>query len=673
MTTRRLRSWVIVAVVVLALALAVGPALAVAGPQWDLAKGGNGHGKAKGGAPWFTDVSGDDWAWPDIETMAAKGVMQGYGKGLFGPKNHVSRLELVVLATRLLGFEDEAQALTPEAVAALLGATFADYRAIPAWPGARECLAYALEQGYLWPLMQGGGGPTFRPNAPAKRVEVIVVLLEAAGLGHQADERIGAALPFKDASAVPAWAWGYVALGVELGIVRGTGGTLRPNQPVARAEIAALLSRLDDYIDTDLDRDIVTGEVVEVHISTNPAVSSTITVIPDSGRSEDDEDDEDDEDEENEEDEQTYSLAPGVVVILDDQQSTLAAVTAGLRVTLYLNEDGKVLLIDGDTRAGHGTTKVTGMVLTLTLGTAGKLTSITLWHDNEAETFTAAATVVITKDGHEVAANQITAGQTVDLTLTGGKITAVVIGQSPSQTTKVTGMVLTLTLGAAGKLTSITLWHDSKTETFAAAATVVITKDGHAVAANQITAGQTVELTLTGGKITAVEIDPEDQTSAVEGTVTRVVLRTGLNPDPAGAISIIPEGGGVPDEETYEVARAATVTVNGQAAHLGDVRPGDSVILTLDTQDHVTAIVATYTVSEITGTVLGSVVDASGKLMTLTVRSGGQDTTRAAGPEAKVYYHGAEVAASEITAGDTVTLTVARGMIIRVTILVQAS
>jgi hypothetical protein len=103
------------------------------------------------------------------------------------------------------------------------------------------------------------------------------------------------------------------------------------------------------------------------------------------------------------------------------------------------------------------------------------------------------------------------------------------------------------------------------------------------------------------------------------------------------------------------------------------VRPGDSVILTLDAQDHVIAIVATYTVSEITGTVLGSVVDASGRLLTLTVRSGGQDTTRAVDPEAKVYYHGAQVAASEVTTGDTVTLTVARGIITRVTILVQAS
>jgi hypothetical protein len=55
------------------------------------------------------------------------------------------------------------------------------------------------------------------------------------------------------------------------------------------------------------------------------------------------------------------------------------------------------------------------------------------------------------------------------------------------------------------------------------------------------------------------------------------------------------------------------------------------------------------------------------------VRSGQQDITCAADPGAKVYYNGAEVTVGEVTTGDTVTLTVARGMITRVTILVQAS
>jgi len=179
--------------------------------------------------------------------------------------------------------------------------------------------------------------PTFRPNSPAKRLEVIVMLLEAAGLGPEAGEYLQAPIFFKDAKSVPSWAWGYVALAAELGVVRGSGGKLRANQRVTRAEVAALLNRVDDLVETSTDRGIVVGTVVELDISTDPEEASTITVITDGsdgrpgGR-----------------DEQTYELAQGVVVVLDDEQASLAAVTAGLHVALYLNQDGKVILIHGE-------------------------------------------------------------------------------------------------------------------------------------------------------------------------------------------------------------------------------------------------------------------------------------------------------------------------------------
>ncbi|RJQ09810.1 MAG: S-layer homology domain-containing protein, partial [Bacillota bacterium] len=413
MATRRLRPLAVAAVVTLVLALAAVPALAAtASGGLDVAKKeGKAHGRAKGGPPWFSDVGSDDWAWQDISTVAAKGIMNGYGKGFFGPKNHVTRLEVVVLATRLMGFEDEAMDLDPQEVAGFLVSTFPDYPAIPTWPGAHECLAYAIQHDYLWPLMQSAHGAAFRPNSPAKRLEVIVVLLEAAGLGDEAAERAGAPIFFKDAASVPSWAWGYVALAVELGIVRGSGGNLKVNQPVSRAETAALLNRLDDLIETPIDRGMVVGTVVELDISADPTLPSTITVVPETsdGLPGDDGD------------EETYELAPGVVVMLDDELASLTAVTPGLRVTLYLNEDGQVLLINGETGTEPPeVTEVTGMVLTVALTEGGDLDSITLWHDDQAETFTAAAEVDITRDGEEVAASEIVAGLTVTLTLSDG-------------------------------------------------------------------------------------------------------------------------------------------------------------------------------------------------------------------------------------------------------------
>ncbi len=734
--------------VALVLALAGGPALAAPG-LGVLKKLGLGFGPAKGGPPWlsswFSDVSADHWALGDISTVAAKGVMKGYGKGLFGPRNHVTRLEIVVLATRLMGFEDEALALDPLEVAALPGSTFTDYPAIPAWPGAHECLAYALQHGYLWPLMQGGDGPVFRANAPAKRVEVIVILLEAAGLGPEAAERLGAPILFKDADSVPPWAWGYVALAIELGILRGYDGKLHLNKPVTRAETAALLNRLDDLIQTPADRRIVEGTVAGVDIPADPAVASTITIIPDtsgglpgSGG------------------EETYELAPAVAVILDGEPADLTEVTPGLHVALYLDRDGKVLLIHGETESEPSATevvgmvlvtahdetgsltgltlwvdekvrvylvspevvitvdgeeapasavvpgltvrvtledgvvvaiaigeepseeppeeeKVTGMVLETDLTPDGELAGITLWHDGEAETFTAADEVEITRDGEEVPAAELEPGLTVTLTVVGGEVVKVVIGEEPPEVTEVEGLIVEVFLTSDGRLASIILWHDGVAETFEAAAEVDITLDGEPVGAGDISRGRTARLTLTDGMITAVVLDPtSDEVTTVEGTVTRVTLGTGTVPELGATISIIPEGGEVADEETYDVAPDVTVTVNGEPAALGEVRPGDHVVLELNVQDQVTVITATYTVSEVSGTVVGVVVDAGGKLMTLTIDTGEEHVTFAVDPSAKVYHDGVEVEHGEVAAGDTVTVLVARGMVTTVTITAKA-
>jgi hypothetical protein len=261
----------------------------------------------------------------------------------------------------------------------------------------------------------------------------------------------------------------------------------------------------------------------------------------------------------------------------------------------------------------------------------------------------------------------------VTLTLSDGEVVRVVIGEEPPEVTEVEGLIVEVFLTSEGALGSIILWHDGKAETFEAAAEVSITLDGEEVDPSEITPGRTARLTLTGGRITAVVLDPApDEVTTVEGTVTRVTLGTGTVPEVGATISIIPEGGDVADEETYDVAPDVTVTVNGEPAVLGEVRPGDHVVLDLNSQDQVTSITATYTVSEVSGTVVGVVTDASGRLMTLTIDSGEETVTFAVDPAAKVYHEGVEVDGSEVETGDSVTLLVARGMVTTVTITAKA-
>lgn len=85
---------------------------------------------------------------------------------------------------------------------------------------------------------------TFRPNNKITRSEIASILVRALNL-QAADE---SALAFADGGAIPEWARGAVAAAVENGLVKGypvPGGVeFRANNPITRAELAAILSRV---------------------------------------------------------------------------------------------------------------------------------------------------------------------------------------------------------------------------------------------------------------------------------------------------------------------------------------------------------------------------------------------------------------------------------------------
>ncbi len=568
--TRGTRLVVAVTLVAVLLAAVATPALASSGR-------GRGNGNTRGGPAVFTDVPANHWAWKHITAMRAKGILAGYGQGLFGPHNHVTRLELVVMVTRLIGAEDEALALDEDEVAETLAAAFHDYRAIPSWPGARECLAYALQEGYLWPLLQGRSH-NFQPRTPATRLEVVVTLLEAMDLGDQARDMDTETLPFRDAAAVPLWARGYVALAVEIGLVKGDAGNLRPNKPITRCEMAALLDRADEDIDTDLDRDIIVGTVVTVNVATSATEVSSITIVP--GRfgqrygavavppsepfgS------------------VTYELAPAVVVIIDDEQADLSDVRAGDHVALYLDEDHKVLLIDViDERAE--TSQVLGTLLAWTVDGTGRLTNVTVRRNSTSGaggtsvTYPVAGGVELTHDGEEFDVSDLQVGLPLRLTLTGGAVTAIeILSPAPADEDVVRGTVTRVTIGSGtgSSLSSVSIIPEGGTpadeETYHLTPGAVVIVNDALGDLGDVRAGDEATLTLNS--------DDEVVLLKVEYTVTEVTgVLAGFVRDASGRLSTVTlERDG--RTTTYLVDPDVVVTRDGQAASAGDLRLGDTL------------------------------------------------------------------------------------------------
>lgn len=108
----------------------------------------------------FADVSANDWCSNAVTWAAANGIVGGYGNGLFGPDNHITREQLAVMLWRYAG--------SPAATDKELHFTDADI----ASSYALEALRWASENGVL----NGYNDGRLNPGGLATRAQVAQIL-----------------------------------------------------------------------------------------------------------------------------------------------------------------------------------------------------------------------------------------------------------------------------------------------------------------------------------------------------------------------------------------------------------------------------------------------------------------------------------------------------------------
>jgi len=164
----------------------------------------------------FKDIN-DHWAKEMIGELAGQGIITGYPDGSFHPIEFVQRQHVALLFYRAFEFEPTRQA------AAFLDVdpNHSYYEAI-----------LTLQQAGIVDGSSGKFNPTaFLTRAQMAKIVALAIKLKPAGESA-----------FRD---VPTAHWGsaYIAALAENGIVLGDNGKFRPDEPVTRAEIAAMLYR----------------------------------------------------------------------------------------------------------------------------------------------------------------------------------------------------------------------------------------------------------------------------------------------------------------------------------------------------------------------------------------------------------------------------------------------
>lgn len=155
-----------------------------------------------------------------LNTREHMAYMVGYETGNFGPANNITRAEVAQAFYRLL--LDQSHSQSP---------SFPDVAA-DAW--YHEAVVTLAAKGIITGYEDG----TFRPEQPITRSEFAAI---AARFAKASTDK---ALTFPD---VPADAWyrGAVQTAVSYGWINGyEDGTFRPEQPIGRAETAAIINRM---------------------------------------------------------------------------------------------------------------------------------------------------------------------------------------------------------------------------------------------------------------------------------------------------------------------------------------------------------------------------------------------------------------------------------------------
>ncbi|MBM7566752.1 S-layer homology domain-containing protein [Paenibacillus sacheonensis] len=295
----------------------------------------------------FKDEQDLKWALEYIVRLASKGVFNGYEDGTFKPQQKITRIESIVAAVRLMGLKDQAESQAE--MGTKLNFKDAD-QLKKKYPWAVGYVAVALEKDLF-----SESEDTIQADKPATRLFAATLLVKALGLEAEAKAKANSTLNFRDADKIPAGSVGYVQVALEKNLITGyQDNTFRPNQPVTRAELAALLDRTDTQL-PDHDAAAITGKLKAA------SANGSITVVKADNS------------------EVALALDPNVFIFRDNVKASVSALKAGDEV-LVRTYQNKVVFIEVTKKAPEApqaTTQI-GAFSSMKLNAQGRISTITI-------------------------------------------------------------------------------------------------------------------------------------------------------------------------------------------------------------------------------------------------------------------------------------------------------
>lgn len=511
----------------------------------------------------FNDVESDatvSWAKDSITKMTDAGYIKGYEDGTFRPYRAITKIESLILMSRMLGYEnkqfsDVASSATTayKSIASKYNTTYANE------------ISYLLYCGVLKESDLLDYASAANANTQLLRYQAAILMSKLMGADSEAKACTVSTATYADDSAIPATAKSYVEYVTANNIMNGMDKTsdgksqFSPLTSLTRAQMATLLARMMDKLDLKY----VSGSV-------DSTSSSSVTI----GGTK-------------------LGLTKDTKVYINGGTASTSDISEGADASAVSIMKNALAV---QTEEVQKSTIVYGIITRKTDNADGKKLTIADYEDeNNSETYTLKDNCKITVDGAKGTLADLSKKDFVKVTITGSKISEI---STEDKSFSVKGVLVSteydddnhvyMNIGDNN--------GDNVQQYVVSSKGATVTRDGEETEFGSLSKGDKVTVKLNYGKV--VSVTAKGDTVGFTGLLKEIIISN--NP----SLTITVDG----EDKTYKLRSDAKITVSGSAATIYDLRPNITVTGTLDSSEIKTVSASTVAVNEkgeMTGTVTG--------------------------------------------------------------------
>lgn len=527
----------------------------------------------------FSDISGSQYEWcaDQIQSMHEAGYVNGYEDGTYRPDNQVTKLEGIALFARAMGSSNEANIEAIE-----LGHEQYDSAINTcSLPWGTDEIAYMMYKGAftaadLTTYLSGAA-----KNEAMTRGEAAVIITKAMGGESVIKGYTSVSLDYKDARDIPSNILPYVKYVSDEGIMNGIEYEFLADGTVTRSQMAVMLARVVESCGYSFE---------QCRIETIDTDSNEITLLVD-GESE------------------VYEITDNTLFYIRGSQTQLSEMPDNVSAIVQFADD-ELVAVDSLSKESD---KIVTAVYS-GYNTMGNHIELRAKVDGAASvsTYVCVANVPITYQGSPATIKSLKAGDVISLSISNGEIQSISASEKAETISSATVSSLNIEDGEL-YITIESGNDDYNGMKYPVATDAEVKKNSKTTTMSDVYVGDKVTLKILYGKVT--EVTATSTYTTVSGSISSILISD------MPEITVKVEG----KDKTYQVPSSCNIQVNGETGSVYDLRVGDSLTLTVQS-DAVTKIVTTSTVVTTDGKVDGVVTAVNTSYGFISVLMDGSET-----------------------------------------------